>query len=92
MSELTACRPWLEAELAAIEPEVLVCLGATAAHAIFGADFRLMKDRGRFAATRWAPKTIATLHPSAVLRGEDDAQQARLYGILLEDLRLVAGV
>ena len=92
MSELTACRPWLEAELAAIKPEVLVCLGATAAHAIFGADFRLMKDRGRFAATRWAPKTIAALHPSAMLRGEDDAQQARLYGILLEDLRLVAGV
>jgi DNA polymerase len=91
MSELTACRPWLEAELAAIKPGVLVCLGATAAHAIFGPDFRLMKDRGRFAPTRWADKTIATLHPSAVLRGEDETQQARLYGILLEDLRLVAG-
>ena len=50
-----------------------------------------MKDRGRFAPTRWADKTIATLHPSAVLRGEDETQQARLYGILLEDLRLVAG-
>ncbi|PYN52564.1 MAG: uracil-DNA glycosylase [Candidatus Rokuibacteriota bacterium] len=92
MSELTACRPWLEAELALIKPGVLVCLGATAAHAVFGADFRLMKDRGRFAPTRWADKTIATLHPSAVLRGEDETQQARLYGILLEDLRLIAGV
>ena len=91
MSELTACRPWLEAELALIKPGVLVCLGATAAHAVFGADFRLMKDRGRFAPTRWADKTIARLHPSAVLRGEDETQQARLYGILLEDLRLVAG-
>ena len=91
MSELTACRPWLEAELALIRPGVLVCLGATAAHAIFGASFRLMKDRGRFAPTRWADKTIATLHPSAVLRGEDETQQAHLYGILLEDLRLVAG-
>jgi uracil-DNA glycosylase len=90
MSELTACRPWLEAELALIKPGVLVCLGATAAHAIFGASFRLMQDHGRFTPTRWADKTIATLHPSAVLRGEDETQQARLYGILLEDLRLVA--
>lgn len=89
-SELAACRPWLEAELAAIKPEVLVCLGATAARAIFGPTFRITKDRGRFAATRWAPRTIATFHPSAVLRGEDDADQARLYGMLLEDLRKVA--
>ena len=89
-SELAACRPWLEAELAAIGPEILVCLGATAARAIFGAGFRIMKDRGRFAATRWAPRTIATLHPSAVLRGEDPAQEAKLYQMLVEDLRLVA--
>jgi uracil-DNA glycosylase len=89
-NELAACRPWLEAELAAINPEVLVCLGATAARAIFGTSFRIMKDRGQFAATRWAPKTIATLHPSAVLRGENDAQQAELYGMLVEDLRKVA--
>jgi uracil-DNA glycosylase family protein len=89
-NELNACRPWLEAELAAITPEVLVCLGATAARAIFGPAFRITKDRGRFAATRWAPKTIATFHPSAVLRGEDEADQARLYGMLLEDLRKVA--
>ena len=89
-SEMSACRPWLEAELAAIKPEILVCLGATAARAIFGAGFRIMKDRGRFAATRWAPRTIATLHPSAVLRGEDPAQEAKLYQMLVEDLRLVA--
>jgi uracil-DNA glycosylase family protein len=89
-NELAACRPWLEAELAAINPEVLVCLGATAARAIFGASFRIMKDRGQFAATRWAPKTIATLHPSAVLRGENDAQQAELYGMLVEDLGKIA--
>ena len=89
-NELNACRPWLEAELAAITPEVLVCLGATAARAIFGPAFRITKDRGQFAATRWAPRTIATFHPSAVLRGEDEADQARLYGMLLEDLRKVA--
>jgi uracil-DNA glycosylase family protein len=88
--ELQACRPWLEAELTVIKPEILVCLGATAARAIFGDKFRITKDRGRFAPTRWAPKTIATYHPSAVLRGEDDTQKAELYGMLLEDLRKVA--
>jgi uracil-DNA glycosylase len=89
-AEVAACRPWMEAELAAINPAVVVCLGATAARALLGADFRLLKERGRFFTTRWAPKTIATLHPSAVLRGEDEASQARLYGMLVEDLRLVA--
>src|SRR5436189_2537605 len=91
LSEIAACRPWMEAEIAALKPEVLVCLGATAARAIVGADFRLLRDRGRFLPTRWSEKTIATLHPSAVLRGEDATQQARLYGMLVEDLKLVAG-
>ncbi|HSD80511.1 MAG TPA: UdgX family uracil-DNA binding protein [Solirubrobacteraceae bacterium] len=91
LAEIAACRPWLEAELAVIRPEVLTCLGATAARALFGPDFRLMRERGRFVATRWAPRTLATLHPSAVLRGEDDAAQAELYRILVGDLRLVAG-
>jgi uracil-DNA glycosylase len=88
--ELAACRPWLEAELEVIRPAVLGALGATAARAIFGPDFRLLKQRGQFLATRWASKTIATLHPSAVLRGQDDAEQARLYAMLRDDLRLVA--
>ena len=90
LSEIMACRPWLDAELAVIEPEIVVCLGATAAHALIGPGFRLMQEHGRFVATRWARKTIATLHPSAVLRGEDEAAQARLYHILVEDLRTVA--
>jgi len=90
MTELTACRPWLEAELAIIDPEVLVCLGATASRALLGADFRLMRDHGRFMMTRWSAKTVATLHPSAVLRGEDEATQARLYAMLRDDLKLVA--
>jgi uracil-DNA glycosylase len=89
-SELNACRPWLEAELAAIKPEILVCLGATAARAIFGDKFRITRDRGRFAPTRWASKTIATYHPSAVLRGETEGQQAELYAMLVADLKLVA--
>lgn len=90
LAEIAACRPWLEAELGVIHPEILVALGATAARAIFGPDFRLLKQRGQFLATRWTPKTLATLHPSAVLRGQDEAEKGRLYGMLLEDLRVVA--
>jgi uracil-DNA glycosylase len=89
-SEVQACRPWLEAELTLIKPDILVCLGATAARAIFGDKFRITKDRGHFAPTRWASKTIATYHPSAVLRGETEAQQAELYAMLVADLQLVA--
>jgi DNA polymerase len=89
LSEIAACRPWVEAELALIRPDTLVCLGATAARALLGDDFRLMRDRGRVFATRWAPHTLATLHPSAVLRGEDTAAQERLYAMLRDDLRLV---
>jgi uracil-DNA glycosylase family protein len=88
--EIGACRPWLDAELAAIKPEILVCLGATASKALLGPDFRLMKERGRILKTPWAPKLLATLHPSAVLRAEDKPGQDRLYGFLLTDLKLVA--
>jgi DNA polymerase len=88
--EVGACRPWLEAELALIRPEMLVCLGGTAAKALLGPDFRIMKQRGQIlTGTGWAPKAMATLHPSAVLRAEDSAGQERLYGMLVSDLRLV---
>ena len=90
LSEIVACRPWVEAELARLAPQTLVCLGATAARALLGDELRLMRDRGRVFTTRWAPQTLATLHPSAVLRGEDAAAQERLYGMLVEDLRLAA--
>jgi DNA polymerase len=89
--EIGACRPWLEAELALIRPEMLVCLGGTAAKALLGPDFRIMKQHGQiFEGTGWAPKAMATLHPSAVLRAEDAAGQERLYGMLVTDLRRVA--
>jgi DNA polymerase len=90
-ADISACRPWIEAELEQLRPEVLVCLGATASRALIGPAFRLMQQRGQFFESRWAARTIATLHPSAVLRGEDDAAQARLYAMLRDDLRLVAG-
>ena len=88
--EIAACRPWLEAELEVIKPQILGCLGATAARAIIGPDFRLLRQHGQFLATRWSPRTIATLHPSAVLRGQGDTEQARLYAMLRDDLRLIA--
>jgi DNA polymerase len=90
LGEIAACRPWLEAELALIRPQTLVCLGATACRALLGSQFRLMRERGRIFVTPWAPRTLATLHPSAVLRGEDEAAQARLYRMLIDDLRLAA--
>jgi DNA polymerase len=89
-ADLAACRPWIETELELIRPQVLVCLGATAARALIGPAFRLLQQRGLFLETRWAARTLATLHPSAVLRGEDEAAQARLYGMLRDDLRVVA--
>jgi len=89
--EIGACRPWLEAELAIVKPRVLVCLGASASRALLGPDFRLMKQRGRFLETRWAPRLLATFHPSAVLRAEDEAGQTRVYETLVADLKLAAG-
>jgi uracil-DNA glycosylase family protein len=89
-ADLAACRPWIEAELELVRPEILVCLGATAARALIGPGFRLMQQRGIFLETRWSARTLATFHPSAVLRGQDEAEQTRLYSMLRDDLRLVA--
>src|SRR5262249_10338235 len=90
LAEVAACRPWLEAELALVKPEILVALGATAARALFGPDFRLTRQPGRFLESRWTPTTLATFHPSAVLRGDDEAAQQEIYRALVTDLRLVA--
>jgi DNA polymerase len=89
-TEVAACRPWLDAELSSIRPDVLVCLGATAANAIFGRDFRLLKQRGQWLRTPTGLRALATIHPSAVLRGPDEAAQAQLYAMLVEDLGTVA--
>jgi DNA polymerase len=90
LAEVMACRPWLEAELALLRPDIVVCLGATAASALLGSEFRVMRDRGRFQRTRWAARVLATIHPSAVLRGPDEAAQRELYTLLVEDLRTAA--
>ncbi|HYD47703.1 MAG TPA: UdgX family uracil-DNA binding protein [Terriglobales bacterium] len=67
-----ACRPWLEAEIAALRPKVVLCLGATAAQALFGASFRVSRDRGKWIASAIAPRAMATVHPSSLLRMPDD--------------------
>jgi DNA polymerase len=87
--EISSCRPWLEAELAAIQPELVVCLGATAAQSLMGRNFRITADRGRFFPHAWAKELTATLHPSAILRMEPDRREAE-YALFVRDLRSVA--
>jgi uracil-DNA glycosylase len=89
-SEITACRPWMEAEVAQVAPEIIVCLGATAAKAIFGPDFRLTEQHGKFLPSRFSQQTLATYHPSAVLRGDTPESRDQLYKMLVDDLRVAA--
>lgn len=86
--EISACKPWLEAELASIEPELVVCLGATAGQALMGREFRITAERGKFFPHRWAKELVATVHPSAILRMPDRFEQE--YGLFVEDLKLIA--
>jgi uracil-DNA glycosylase len=86
-AEIAACRPWLDAELALIRPEVLVCLGATAAQALLGRQFRVSRDRGVPVESDLAPVVMATVHPSSILRSENREEETAL---LVEDLRRVA--
>lgn len=85
--EIAACRPWLEAEIKVVAPRVLVCLGATAAQALLGSQFRITRDRGRVFESPWARATLATYHPSAVLRAPDEKDRDRMYAELVADLR-----
>jgi DNA polymerase len=87
--EIRACRPWLEAEIAQVRPQVLVCLGATAAQALLGAGFRVTVDRGRRIESPLAPFVLATIHPSALLRA-DDASRAQEIERFIADLRIAA--
>jgi uracil-DNA glycosylase len=87
-SEIAACRPWLEAELAVVEPRVLVCLGATAAQALLGRQFRVTRERGRLVESDLAEHVIATVHPSSILRDPETREQE--YAAFVQDLRVVA--
>ncbi|GAA3764848.1 UdgX family uracil-DNA binding protein [Terriglobus aquaticus] len=88
MSEITACKPWLMAELDALKPKLVVALGASAAKSLLGGTFALMRDRGKLMQANFAEQVMATIHPSAVLRGRDDAAREQLYRHLRDDLML----
>jgi DNA polymerase len=87
MKEIHACRPWLEAELESVRPELIVCLGATAAQALLGSKFRLTQSHGAVQKVEGLPPIIATLHPSAILRAQTEEDRHRDMNILLDDLR-----
>jgi uracil-DNA glycosylase len=91
-SELAACRPWLEAELAVVRPRVLVCLGATAAQALLGRQFRVTKQRGEWIDSDLAERVTATIHPSAILRQRDDKSRHKEMEAFVNDLKQVASV
>lgn len=88
--EIAACRPWLEAEIAVIKPEVIVALGATAAQALLGPQFRVTKQRGQFIESTLAPYVMATVHPSSILRAPDDETRHLEYRRFVDDLKKLA--
>jgi uracil-DNA glycosylase len=89
-AEIAACRPWLDAELEVVKPKVLVCLGATAAQALLGRQFRVTKQRGIPVESELAPHVIATLHPSSILRQETEEDRRAAMAEFVADLRVVA--
>ena len=90
--EIAACRPWLEAELTLLKPRVLVCLGATAAQALFGRTFKVSQQRGQFVSSPWATHSVATVHPSSILRAPDEKARRTEYARFVADLKTIAAV
>jgi DNA polymerase len=91
-AEIRACSPWLGAEIKLVEPKILVCLGATAAQALLGKDFRVTKQRGEWVDSEHADRTMATLHPSAILRAPDPEIRELQYREFVSDLTKIARV
>jgi uracil-DNA glycosylase family protein len=87
--EITACKPWLEAEIEVLKPDVIVCLGATAAQSLLGRDFKVSTQRGIFIPSPFAPYVTATVHPSSLLRAPDDETRRRETLRFIEDLKRV---
>jgi uracil-DNA glycosylase len=90
--QITACRPWLDAELEVVRPEVVVCLGATAAQALLGKNFRVSQQRGQMVSSALAPFVTATVHPSSILRAPDDESRRRETELFVADLKRVAAL
>lgn len=91
-TEIGACRPWLDSELALIRPRVLVCLGSTAAQALLGRTFRVTRQRGAFVPSPLAEFVMATVHPSSLLRAPDEETRRRETLLFIQDLARVAEV
>jgi uracil-DNA glycosylase len=85
--EIAACRPWLEAELRIVKPKLVVAMGATAAQTIFGPSFRVTRERGKVLSSKLAPRFLATVHPSSLLRQPNEASREREYEDFVSDLR-----
>lgn len=88
--EVAACRPWLYAEMAAVEPQLIICLGATAAQSLLGASFRVTRDRGKVIDVAGSVPAIATVHPSSILRAPDEAAREEARAGFITDLRTAA--
>lgn len=89
-AEIGACRPWLDAEIALVKPRIVVCLGATAAKALLGRQFRVTADRGKPVESPLAEHVVATVHPSSVLRAPDPESRERARAAFVADLKVVA--
>jgi DNA polymerase len=87
--DIAACRPWMEAEFAILKPRLLVCLGATAAKAVFGPAMRVTQSRGKFLESPYAKRTLVTVHPSSLLRAPDEAAREANYKLFVADLRRI---
>src|SRR5215469_12701309 len=85
--EIAACRPWLEAELRIVKPNLVVAMGATAAQTIFGPGFKVTRERGKVLSSKLAPRVVATVHPSSLLRQPDEESREREYKHFVADLR-----
>src|SRR4051812_20952400 len=90
--EIAACRPWLDAEIDLLKPEVLVCLGATAAQALIGKDFKVTQHRGELIESSLAKHVVATVHPSSILRAPDEESRHEQYAQFVSDLKKIAKV
>ncbi len=88
-SEIQACRPWLDAELEIVKPKVVVCLGASAAQALLGKEFRVSRERGKAIKSNLAALIVATVHPSSILRARDDASRQEQLKQFVDDLKTV---
>jgi uracil-DNA glycosylase len=89
-AEIGACLPWLEAEIEVVQPEVLLCLGATSAKTLLGKDFSVSRRRGEWVDSDLAPQVMATIHPSAILRLRDSAERKAAVESYVEDFRSIA--